>query len=231
MAGRSPGYWGGWNWPQRLAARAGSGKGSALLDPLAAFVLRPVAALDPVAARQQFPRQPRALERRLVEQDRRRGRKLSAASRHWPSAISMLRARLGASALVDSRIGWRASSAPPAMPCGRKLAAPWSHSKRSSRASSASSSATISSRASCASSLSAIAGDHLLERRPAKLVEIDPHRSPRSGLEHVRDELVEQAHAVAGRALVVGRARPCPTRPCRRCRDAPSGRRRRRSAG
>jgi DNA polymerase-3 subunit chi len=30
----------------------------------------------------------------------------------------------GASGLEDSRIGWRASSAPPASPCGRKLDAP-----------------------------------------------------------------------------------------------------------
>ena len=46
------------------------------------------------------------------------------SGRHSPSAISKLRARLGASVPVDSSTGWARSSGPPASPCGRKLASP-----------------------------------------------------------------------------------------------------------
>ena len=136
----------------------------------------------------------------------------------------MLRARLGASVLVDSRIGWRASSAAAGKPVrqeARRALVP-QHAGRAARAAPRPS-ATTSSRCSSPSSLLGDAGDDLLGRRPRRAGRNRrASGAQRSALDRVGDVLVEQAHAVAGRALVVGRARPCPTRPCRRCRGAPS---------
>src|SRR5688572_6519087 len=43
-------------------------QGSGFFDPAAALVVRPEAAVDPVPSGQQFPRQPGAFERVIVEQ-------------------------------------------------------------------------------------------------------------------------------------------------------------------
>ena len=48
-------------------------------------------------------------------------------------------------------------------------------------------------------------GNDAVRARGAELVEIDPHRRRDQPSSVSRDILVEQAHAIAGRALVVGR--------------------------
>ena len=186
-------------------------------------------ALDALAARQAASTPAARPPACLVEQvegavkAQRRLAPLAVGDQHVAGEVG----RVGAG---RSRIGWAASSAPPAMPCGRKLPRPGP-------------TAAVEPRQQClvggdhqqplalAEQLAGDARDDLLRLAVAELVEVDAHRRSRSALEHVGDKLVEQAHADSRSRPCRRSAWPCPPRPCRRCRDAPRRRRRRRSAG
>ena len=97
----------------------------------------------------------RVVASRRIHMTREQAEGFYAVHRERPFFGELVDFMISEPVVVESRIGCRASSGPPAMPCGRKLAEPWSHSSRSSLPINASSLATNSSRASWAMSLAA----------------------------------------------------------------------------
>ena len=185
--------------------------GSGAPVPSRRLVLLPVAPLDAFAIRQRLPRAARASTMRSSSKKWKARSKSSASSRQMPSASAMLRAPLAArplAAMQDRLIGIaRAACAG----VRQEAVRPHSPQQLVERARCRARSATISKPPAARQHALGDARQHPLERRRGELVEVDLHRAAPLSAHHrsrnvSRDEPIEQAHAIAGRALVPGRA-------------------------